>query len=312
MTPDDDKREQAFFDAQSTEEKTMRFLGGVNMPPALLRLLTHVNFGKDFAIVAVDRATDGLAGVARYVHQENDWRIAHAAVAVLKKYQRMGLAYYLLTCVFEAAKEAHINTLVADFLMVNHASKALFAKISETQGAESRLIERDGRVDTFHYILPQDESDAGDVPQHLESEKKAPKGPSFNVDQSRHPFSLWRRDLIFDTGLRVEIRPADADDRQRLDTFSEEVLKDEKNSQHLPPVLRSAPDFSRGFMLVALDTATDEIVAVAHFRKGIDDSSMHVITASGYKGMGIGEVLTNEVLRAAITDVTPGGQRSSM
>lgn len=54
--------------SSTPEERANRFLGITSrLPPMLIKRLTHVNFAVDFAIVAVDRATDQLAGVARYV-----------------------------------------------------------------------------------------------------------------------------------------------------------------------------------------------------------------------------------------------------
>lgn len=301
MTPDDDRREKAFFDSQTLEERTMRFMGGMSMLAAWLRLLTHIDFSKDFAIVAVDRAADTFAGVARYVHQKNDLGIAHAAVAVLKKYQRIGLAHYLLTAVFDAAIDAGLHTLVADILMVNHASKQLFAKVARETGAQQRIVERDGRVDTYNFLLPCRQ---GVWPRRQGSVVQPPtSGAKFDSDRTRHPMSLWRRDLIFPSGMRIEIRPADADDRLRLERFRAQLLA--SGELEVSATIETSPDFSRGFMLVAVDYKTDDVVAAGAFKRGSDTAQLQVATASSYRGLGIADALLADLLQAVTAEFAP-------
>jgi len=322
MTPDDDRREKEFFEAQSFEERRMRFMGGVSLPRAAIRHLTHIDFSRDFAIVAVDRATDALAGVARYVHEQNSEPshiVAHAAVAVLKKYQRMGLAFYLLTSVFEAARDAGVATLVADILSVNHASRILFSKVARRAGAMEKCVAREGRSNTWHYHLAGTAESLARCTcegENVAAERVVTSTPSkFDLDESRHPRSLWRRDLVFPSGLRVEIRPADADDRQRLANFLRSAIQTKNPAGDLQvalsDVLPDAPDFTSGFMFVAIDVASDELAGVAYFHRGTDDAQMQVLVAPCYRGLGIADVLVTEIMRAASTDVaTPA--RSSM
>jgi len=312
MTPDDDLREADFFKAQSVRERIMRFMGvRSQLLPNEIKALTHLDFDRDFAIVAVDRETDGLAGIARYCRDRDDPTKAEVAVAVLQRYQRLGLARYLVSVIFDAAMEYGVQTLVADILRENIASRKLFDKVAEQVGAVKRLAEVDSSVWTYHFILPR----AGSVQEahplgngHVASPHTAAV-PSFIVDDSRHPKSLWRHDLIYKSGLRVEVRPADPDDKVRVQHFAQRVadIGDPGAVQDLSHV-----DFQSGFSLVAIDVAKDEFVGVAHFHRDEDWSRLSVITAPEYRGLGIADFLAAEVLRAAETEVVPAAKRAKL
>mmetsp|Transcript_99363 Transcript_99363/g.290017 ORF Transcript_99363/g.290017 Transcript_99363/m.290017 type:complete len:371 (-) Transcript_99363:128-1240(-) len=304
MTPDDDLREADFFKAQSVKERIMRFMGVKNkLLPQEVKQLTHLDFDRDFAIVAVDRGTDGLAGIARYCRDRDDPQMAEVAVAVLQSYQRLGLARYLVAVLFDAAVVYGVRTLVADILRENTASRRLFEKVAREVGAAKRLAQVDSDVFTYHFHLPA--TGAGNPQESPEvaacADKPLPP-PSFTVDNSRHPRSLWRHDLIYPSGLRVEVRPADPDDRVRLLHFTQRVSDTGETAavQDLAHL-----DFLSGFSLVAIDFAKDEFVGVAHFHRSQDWSRLNVLTDPAYHGLGISDFLASEVLRAAELEVVP-------
>lgn len=299
MTPDDDLREVDFFEAQSMEERLMRFMGARGpLQPHEVRKLTHLDFDRDFAIVAVDRKTDALAGIARYARDRTDFSMAEAGVAVLQKYQRFGLAWYLLATLFEAARMYGVQTIIADILRENIASRKLFDTVASRAGASKRLMGVDAGVFTYHFGLSGSQADT----PHLTSNSQQPTGRPlpYVLEHSRHPRSLWRHDLVFPSGLRVEVRPADPDDQIRVRHFTEAAvaLGDGTAVINLAHI-----DFTSGFTLVAIDTSTDEFVGVAHFQRGIDWLKLDVLTDPDYRRLGIADFLAAEVVRAAESEV---------
>jgi len=311
MTPDDDVRERDFFDAMTMRERLLRFMGVKNqLLPEEVRQFTHLDFDRDFAIVAVDRNTDSLAGIARYCRDRDDPKTAEAAVAVLQRYQRLGLARYLVTTLFDAAKEYGVRTLVADILRENTASRLLFEKVAAHAGATKRLAQVDFDVCTFEYTLPDAASD--NLQERVSEcspkcdvagwEDRASGPLQFVVDDSRHPRSIWRHDLVFPSGLRVDVRPADPDDRRRVDHFAETVadagdVVAVEDLQHI--------NFASGFTLVAIDAEKDELASVATFHHSKDWSRLGVVTAKDYQGLGIADFMATEVIRAAASEVLP-------
>jgi len=319
MTPDDDQREADFFEAQTLEERANRFLGITSrLPPMLIKRLTHVNFAVDFAIVAVDRATDQLAGVARYVCLKDEPGHASVAVAVLKKYQRLGLGRYLLGATFDSAAMRGITTLVAEILAKNKASRTLFSRVGEDAGAEKHFIGTDGDVHIFHFTFPKPAGagapSAGAWSAATQDSGRKGNPLRFAVDDSRHPRSLWRHDLVFETGVRIEVRPGDTDDALRVEEFMKVLGKSAPKGSGVlaaaggaatPPDRAGAVDFTTGFVLVAIDRKTDNVVGIGRFHRGTGFSQMHVATLPKYGEMGVGDFLAAQLLRAASAEVIP-------
>eukprot|EP00971_Amphidinium_carterae_P249015 4942869-Amphidinium_carterae.1 len=203
---------------------------------------------------------------------------AEVAVAVLKRYQRLGLARYLVTLLFEAAKSNGIRQLIAQILRENIASRRLFASVGQSVGAKTRLASVEYDVFMYHYALPVCELSkdalppAGSkaYPMRCRPESKV----LFTVDDSRHPKSLWRHDLHFAaTSMRVEVRPADPDDSHRVARFTEELRQSSEKVTVWEALALDGiriVDFSAGFAFVAIDMASDELVAIANFQRSAE------------------------------------------
>jgi RimJ/RimL family protein N-acetyltransferase len=120
------------------------------LPPDLLRRLTHVDGVDHCAVVAVMPArgpaekAHGL-GVARFVRQE-DPKVAEVAVTIADEVQGAGLAPRLLCALAEAAQVRGIDTFVACSLSDNLRARRLLSKL----GAERVRSERN----LFWYRLP--------------------------------------------------------------------------------------------------------------------------------------------------------------
>jgi len=305
ITPDDDVRETEFFNAMTVRERVLRFMGAKNtLLPQEVRNLTHLDFDRDFAIVAVDRKTDSLVAIARYCRELDNPEMAEAAVAVLQRYQRLGVGQYLVSALFDAAKAYGVKTLIADILRENTASRRLFDKVAERAGAQRRLEQADFDVYTYHYILPEVNAWAPHEVKVAESKDNPDTGQlqtaAFTVDDSRHPRSLWRHDLIFQSGLRVDVRPADPDDKVRVSHFTQKVA-DTGGAPEVTDLARI--DFTNGFALVGVDAAKDELAGAAHFQRSSEGLRLSVLTAPDYRGLGIADFLSMEVLRAAEREV---------
>eukprot|EP00930_Biecheleria_cincta_P070384 TRINITY_DN58020_c0_g1_i1.p1 TRINITY_DN58020_c0_g1~~TRINITY_DN58020_c0_g1_i1.p1 ORF type:complete len:360 (-),score=47.65 TRINITY_DN58020_c0_g1_i1:273-1352(-) len=304
VTPDDDRREVDFFQAQTAHERSGRFLGvQEQLGPEQIRQFTHLNFSRDFAICAVNRATDAFVGVARYCRSIKDATRAELAVAVLKEYQGLGLGSYLAARVFEAAQEAGLHTLVAEMLKGNVAPLHLLNTVSHKLGWQQRLDRSDPDLDVM-YLSPA-HIQTTDTAQQFEERLKLPV--PYTVDKSRHPHSLWRQDLVYPGGLCIEVRPSDVDDKHRLSSFAkichrERVRRLQTAASEVGPE-GDFLDFTTGFTLVAIDRSSDCIVGLAHFHRDSDWSCLNTLTSPSYSGLGIGDFLASQVLSAARSEV---------
>merc|ERR1740121_1646210 len=102
--------------------------------------------------------------------------------------------------------------------------------------------------------------------------------------------------------MRVHVRPTDSDDGLRVKQFVENAAisgfsGDVRDLERV--------DFTHGFTIVALDTATDEFVGMAQYIRNEDWSRMNVLTTPKYRGLGIADFLSVEILHAAENDVVP-------
>jgi RimJ/RimL family protein N-acetyltransferase len=112
------------------------------LPPDLLRRLTHVDGIDHCAVVAVTPARGPLEearglGVARFVRQE-DPKVAEIAVTIADEVQGVGLAPRLLHVLADAAQARGIDTFVACSLSDNVRARRLLSKL----GAERVRRER--------------------------------------------------------------------------------------------------------------------------------------------------------------------------
>ena len=133
IRPDDKLGLEAAFARLSPESRRLRFLGPKpRLSQSELRYLTEVDGHDHVAIVAVPvHAPAFIMGVGRYVRDPQRPDTAEAAVVVGDPLHGQGLGRHLGLALADAARENGIRRFTALMLSDNHASHALFARISD-------------------------------------------------------------------------------------------------------------------------------------------------------------------------------------
>lgn len=103
-----------------------RFLGSPpRMTPTLLKWLTTVDYVRRFALVAFDPETERGVAIARFEPLEEG--VAEVAVAVDRRWRRVGLATALIELLAQAALERGIHSFGASYLAENRPIEAMLA-----------------------------------------------------------------------------------------------------------------------------------------------------------------------------------------
>ncbi|APV52067.1 hypothetical protein BWI17_21785 [Betaproteobacteria bacterium GR16-43] len=122
IRPEDAVLEADFLNGLSSQTRYRRFLSASHQdsPQAIARF-TQVDYDRDLALVAVDRAPDGaetIVGVARYV-REPDPRAAEFALVVADRWQGRGVGTLLMAALEAAALQSGIANLAGIVLANN-------------------------------------------------------------------------------------------------------------------------------------------------------------------------------------------------
>lgn len=127
VRPDDVQRELALFDTMSPRTRHFRFLHSISaLSGDMLRRFTQVDFNRDMALAAIDRAgtpDEAFVGVARYF-RETDLR-AEFAIAISDAWHRRGLGRLLMTALIDQARQHGVRELVGYIHRTNAPMTAL-------------------------------------------------------------------------------------------------------------------------------------------------------------------------------------------
>jgi len=108
-----------------------RFLGGrPRVTPELLEFLTTLDYGRRFALVAVDPASQRGVAIARYEPAEQEGA-ADVAITVIPGWRGAGLAGELLHLLAQAASERGIDTFTGMYFADNSPVAALITAADE-------------------------------------------------------------------------------------------------------------------------------------------------------------------------------------
>jgi acetyltransferase len=121
VRPDDEAGERDFVDTLSPLSRYLRFhYGAVELPPALLHQMTHVDPDHQRAWVALaeGEGRPAIVADARYVLQA-DGRSAEFALAVADAWQGSGLGRRLIDRLIDEARRQGLAELVGDVLRSN-------------------------------------------------------------------------------------------------------------------------------------------------------------------------------------------------
>ena len=119
---DDDPLMLEMFHALSRDTIYYRFFTYLKeMPPERLRRLTHVDYDREFALVAIfnDGAQNHIIGVSRYSRKDIEQKEAELAVVVQDTYQNRGVGTLLLRQLSVIAHDYGIDTFIGYVLTDN-------------------------------------------------------------------------------------------------------------------------------------------------------------------------------------------------
>jgi protein lysine acetyltransferase len=108
----------------SAQTRYRRFLGRAQVPPALARYLTEVDYVDHFAWVVLGSA-DVWAGGATYVRSASDRALADISFLITDEFQGRGLGTLLMGAVAIAARRNGISRFSADVLAENAPMRAI-------------------------------------------------------------------------------------------------------------------------------------------------------------------------------------------
>jgi len=130
IEPGDKDALAAAIELSSEEAIRRRFLGPHGpLSPAELRYLTEVDHEDHEALLAIDPASGGSVGVARYVRDRERRDSAEIAVAVLESWQGHGVGKALMRGLADRAREEGISRFTALMLAHNHPMRQLLAEL---------------------------------------------------------------------------------------------------------------------------------------------------------------------------------------
>lgn len=141
----DRERIIAAFDRLSEESRYRRFFAPLReLSDRSLEYLTEIDHSDHEAIIALDRDSDELVGVARYVRVERDSDRAEAAVVVADDWQHVGLGRALLERLVARARAEGVCRFRALVQADNRRALELLTEIGPTsRSLEGDLVELD-------------------------------------------------------------------------------------------------------------------------------------------------------------------------
>lgn len=121
ILPEDADMERDFVKSLSPQTRYLRFMSALNeLTPAMLERFTHVDYGRDMALIAVvdDGGRDTQTAVARYV-LEADGRSCEFAIVVGERWQGHGLGRHLMARLIEIAASRGLARMTGEILAIN-------------------------------------------------------------------------------------------------------------------------------------------------------------------------------------------------
>ena len=139
IEPCDAPELKAGFQRLTAVSRYRRFLSGLDHLTAnQLRYLTTVDHADHEALVALEARCGAGIGVARYVRDANDPRLAEIAIVVTDAWQACGVGTALLERLESRARAAGIERLIGRSIVGDHAAAALAAHVGDVIGRRRR------------------------------------------------------------------------------------------------------------------------------------------------------------------------------
>jgi acetyltransferase len=119
IRPDDVEREHAFVASMSDTSRYYRFQHPVSgLSQEMIARFTQLDYAREMALVAIDVASDQIAGVSRYFPNP-DGVTAEFAVAIADAWQARGLGMILMKSLIACAKDAGYRVIEGSVLPAN-------------------------------------------------------------------------------------------------------------------------------------------------------------------------------------------------
>lgn len=121
IRPDDERFYSAFLAAETPEDLRRRFLSPLkDLSPALISRLTHIDYAKAMAFIALDEATGEMLGVAR-VHRMAQSDRGEYAIIVRSDVKGRGLGRQLMQMIIAYARSKALHCIEGQVLSDNIA-----------------------------------------------------------------------------------------------------------------------------------------------------------------------------------------------
>jgi GNAT superfamily N-acetyltransferase len=121
------------FEHLGAVSRYRRFLAPIDrLSTGQLSYLTRVDHTSHEAIGALDPVTGEGVGIARYVRDPHDARVAEVAVVVADAWQRRGVGTILFERLTARAREAGVERITARMIVGNEAARRLIARQADT------------------------------------------------------------------------------------------------------------------------------------------------------------------------------------
>lgn len=121
IRPEDAEAHQRLFSRLTPEDVRFRFFSAVRaLTPEQIVRMTEVDYGRELALIAVDRASDETCGVARLVRSDTDGTEGEFAVLVEGAAKGHGLGSALMRHLIDWARDEGVIEIVGQVLADNH------------------------------------------------------------------------------------------------------------------------------------------------------------------------------------------------
>lgn len=132
VEPDDAEQLKAGFERLGAVSRYRRFLAPIDhLSPHQLSYLTHVDHTSHEAIAALDAVTGDGVGIARYLRDTGDPRLAEVAITVADAWQGRGVGTALLERLSARARAAGVERITARVIVGNAAARRLIARAAD-------------------------------------------------------------------------------------------------------------------------------------------------------------------------------------
>jgi ribosomal protein S18 acetylase RimI-like enzyme len=119
LRPDDERLYGAFFAAETPDDLRLRFFAPMKeFSSALLARLTHLDYAKAMAFIALDENTGKMLGVAR-LHDNAEGTSGEYAVAVRSDLKGHGLGWQLMQMTIAYARAKGLRSIEGQVLREN-------------------------------------------------------------------------------------------------------------------------------------------------------------------------------------------------